>query len=307
MADKMDSAPQGQQLSALAAEPGMASIGGRVWHDANGNGVQDAGEPGLAWQSLYVYGYADDSTYMIATDADGDYQLDGLIAGAYYLQFQPRYNGQFTAQGAGDDPALDSDADATGRVDTFTLAAGEQRDTVDVGMVLTDLHDASISGRAWFDANANGRFDFGDEFDMPGIGVTLRDAGADALFGTGDDSTQRATTNGVGRYEFYDLPAGRYQVVFDAPADYRFTTPDVPTGYEGWDSDADAGGATPVIQLGMGDDVWEVADAGFMRPDGHNASVSGTAAYTARLWNVPEADVLAQLSDNFTRLFGVAP
>jgi TatD DNase family protein len=37
------------------------------------------------------------------------------------------------------------------------------------------------------------------------------------------------------------------------------------------------------------------------------ANVSGTAAYAARLWGVSEADVQAQLADNFTRLFGVEP
>lgn len=37
------------------------------------------------------------------------------------------------------------------------------------------------------------------------------------------------------------------------------------------------------------------------------ASVAGTAAYAAKLWNMPESDVQAQLSENFTRLFGVEP
>jgi TatD DNase family protein len=37
------------------------------------------------------------------------------------------------------------------------------------------------------------------------------------------------------------------------------------------------------------------------------ASVAGTAAYAAKLWNMPEADVQAQLSENFGRLFGSEP
>lgn len=37
------------------------------------------------------------------------------------------------------------------------------------------------------------------------------------------------------------------------------------------------------------------------------ANVAGTAAYAARLWGMSEQDAHAQLADNFTRLFGVAP
>lgn len=272
-----DFVAQSQQFQAPAADPGTARISGRVWDDANGNGLQDAGERSLAYQSLYVYGYADDKTYMIGTDGFGNYQVSGLIAGGYYLQFNRPYNGVFTAQGVGHDPALDSDADASGRVDTFQLAAGEQRDTVDVGMVLTDMHDASINGRAWFDGDANGQFGYGEEFMMPGVGVTLHDAGADGLLGTGDDSTQRTVTDGTGRYAFYELSAGRYQVVFDEPTGYRFTEQDVPTESEAWNSDVDARGVAPVIDLAMGDHVSAVADAGFMRPDGYDASVNGKA------------------------------
>jgi TatD DNase family protein len=37
------------------------------------------------------------------------------------------------------------------------------------------------------------------------------------------------------------------------------------------------------------------------------ANVKGTSAYAAKLWNMSEADVLAQLTQNFERLFLVAP
>jgi TatD DNase family protein len=37
------------------------------------------------------------------------------------------------------------------------------------------------------------------------------------------------------------------------------------------------------------------------------ANVAGTAAYAAELWGVPVAEVESRLSENFARLFGVAP
>jgi TatD DNase family protein len=37
------------------------------------------------------------------------------------------------------------------------------------------------------------------------------------------------------------------------------------------------------------------------------ANVAGTAGYAARIWGISEHDAQAQLADNFTRLFGIAP
>jgi TatD DNase family protein len=41
--------------------------------------------------------------------------------------------------------------------------------------------------------------------------------------------------------------------------------------------------------------------------DNEPANVAGTLGYAAQLWGVSEADALAQVSDNFAALFGVAP
>jgi TatD DNase family protein len=41
--------------------------------------------------------------------------------------------------------------------------------------------------------------------------------------------------------------------------------------------------------------------------DNEPANVAGTIAFAAELWRTDEASVLAQLSENFERLFGVAP
>ncbi len=60
-------------------------IGNRVWQDLNGNGSQDAGEPGIAGLQVVlrspgangVYGNGDDQTWMVTTDANGHYYFDG--------------------------------------------------------------------------------------------------------------------------------------------------------------------------------------------------------------------------------------
>ncbi len=63
----------------------FAQLEGLVWHDANADGVADAGEPGVAGISLYlVYDDDDeDSAVTATTDASGRYQFNYLCEGDY--------------------------------------------------------------------------------------------------------------------------------------------------------------------------------------------------------------------------------
>jgi uncharacterized repeat protein (TIGR01451 family) len=67
---------------------GNASVGDRVWFDANGNGLQDAGEPGIAGVSVSIYrdinknGVLDAGEPTLATqvtDANGNYNFTELL------------------------------------------------------------------------------------------------------------------------------------------------------------------------------------------------------------------------------------
>ncbi len=59
-------------------------IGNRVWNDLNGNGRQDADEPGIAGVTVVlrspgndgVYNNGDDQTWTVTTDANGNYYFD---------------------------------------------------------------------------------------------------------------------------------------------------------------------------------------------------------------------------------------
>jgi hypothetical protein len=69
----------------LDAEAG--EIGNRVWNDLNGNGRQDADEPGLSGVVVVlrspgmdnVYNTGDDQTWTVTTDANGNYFFDATI------------------------------------------------------------------------------------------------------------------------------------------------------------------------------------------------------------------------------------
>ncbi|WP_290439155.1 SdrD B-like domain-containing protein, partial [Arthrobacter sp. SW1] len=75
-----------------AAGPG--SIGDRVWSDLDSDGVQDAGEPGLAGvtvnlldgQGAPVNG-ADGQPVTATTDENGAYLFEGLQLGGYVVEF----------------------------------------------------------------------------------------------------------------------------------------------------------------------------------------------------------------------------
>lgn len=84
----------------------------------------------------------------------------------------------------------------------------------------------TLSGTVWFDANANGIQERGEQ-PVPNVTVTLKDAGLDGTSGTGDDSTVGSTTSDAnGRYAFTGLVANkRYFVEFTPPSGKIFTQP----------------------------------------------------------------------------------
>ncbi|PZP92129.1 MAG: hypothetical protein DI587_32895 [Variovorax paradoxus] len=133
----------------------------------------------------------------------------------------------------------------------------------------------SLGDRVWFDANGNGTQDTG-EAGVAGINVVLTGAGADGTFGTADDVFRATTTNAQGNYLFDDLASGQYRVTFNAGSTYTFTAADRGSN-DAADSDANASGATGVVQLGIGEHDLTV-DAGLVLRD------TNTAKLGDRLW-----------------------
>jgi hypothetical protein len=173
--------------------PAASSIGDRVWNDANGNGIQDAGETGINGATvrlLDAYGVLVATT---TTSGDGNYTFSGLIAGTYTVQVVP------ASLPAGVAPSYDLDGTGTPNSATVALAANTNRTDVDFGYKGT----ASIGDRVWLDANGNGAQDAG-EAGINGVTVQLLD-GANNVVAT-------ATTSGDGNYTFSNLNAGTYTV-----------------------------------------------------------------------------------------------
>jgi hypothetical protein len=73
--------------------PNNASISGRVYNDANGNGLRDVGEAGLGLWKLYIdknnNGKLDSGETTTTTDINGNWSFKGLAAGTYVIRVVP--------------------------------------------------------------------------------------------------------------------------------------------------------------------------------------------------------------------------
>jgi hypothetical protein len=187
-----------------------ASLGDRVWEDNNFNGVQDAGEAGIAGVKLTlkgagtdgVFGTADDTSAVTTTSATGNYEFNNLTAGKYQVVVGSTTGYTVTKQNQGSNDAIDSDIDASGASAVITLAAGEHNLTVDAGL----YRKASVGDKVWEDWNHNWVQDAG-EGGIGGIKVSLLSATGTVLATT--------TTNANGNYLFSNLDPGSYLLQFD--------------------------------------------------------------------------------------------
>ncbi len=249
------------------------SIGDFVWNDLNKNGVQEAGEPGIAGVVVRLVNAITNAIIATTTtDATGKYIFNDVPAGNYKVDFVTPGGYTITTKLNSNVTASDTDSDvdpATSTTATFTLAAGQRITTVDAGYWVTAGGTAQIGDRVWLDANQNGIQDAG-ESNVQGVTVTLYDAANTAI--------KMAVTDGNGNYLFTDLTAGNYTVGFsNIPAGFTFTAQGLGTAATGSDANP-ATGKTATIVLAAGQINLDV-DAGI------RSSMAGTASIGNRVWN----------------------
>ena len=121
-----------------------APIGDFVWLDTDGDGLQDAGEPGIAGVVVRLLDSSGARLDEVATDAGGHYELTPSAAGPFTLEVVLPDGYRPTVVDVGADEAVDSDADpgqvvtgpneTTVRVATADVGSTVDRD-LDVGLV----------------------------------------------------------------------------------------------------------------------------------------------------------------------------
>ncbi|MBE6759365.1 MAG: hypothetical protein E7554_04660, partial [Ruminococcaceae bacterium] len=126
----------------IALQIAFGEISGRIWIDANGNGLQDEGEKGLANAEVTLSG---DESFTAATDADGEYSFVKIPIGEYTVSFAPDLDVYALSKKDAGSDSLDSDAvlngtaaEITGIVIPNTDNLGKQTFTIenlDAGLV----------------------------------------------------------------------------------------------------------------------------------------------------------------------------
>ncbi|MBV6395470.1 MAG: hypothetical protein HFACDABA_01046 [Anaerolineales bacterium] len=249
-----------------------ASIGDRIWLDEDGDGLQDAGESGIANVTVELRdgvctpGVNCPTTI---TDSQGNYIFTGLAAGSYTVAV----TGGLPA-GLSANPTYDEDGIGTANTIAVNVSSSEEHVTADFGYNWAPTTDVTnpplnatgaIGDRVWIDADGDGVQDTG-EAGLAGATVTLVTPGADGIFGTGDDGTSTTTTDAAGNYIFDGLAPGAYKVQVLPPAGYtQKGDPDQPGALC---STCDNQTTTP-ITLAPGD-VYVNADFGYQLNSGAN-------------------------------------
>ncbi len=175
----------------VIVEPQLGSIGDTVWFDTDGNGVQDAGEAGIAGVRVFLTIPGTAGALEATTDANGLYRFAGLAAGAYDVTV--------------DITTAPTNSDLT-TVGAFavTLAEGDNHLEADFGFAQgAVLATAAIGDQVWMDTDLDGVFDSGEAV-LAGVTVSI----LNPVSGT----TQTAVTGASGQYLFAALTAGTYEV-----------------------------------------------------------------------------------------------
>jgi uncharacterized repeat protein (TIGR01451 family) len=223
----------------LPAGGGGGVVSGRVYVDANNNGVIDSGEQGIAGVTVTLTGTSSDNTTMsrvTQTSDDGSYFFtavppsDGI--GYTITEIQPSaYTDGKTTIAAGNPgetvsskPVAAAGADAITKV---TVPSGAVRSNYNFG---ERLAGTTLSGFVYVDSNDNGVKDTG-ESGIPGVTVKLSGTTA------GGASVNLSTTTAAdGSYSFTNLQAsnaGGYIVTEVQPTGYLDGKTSVATGNPG--------------------------------------------------------------------------
>jgi hypothetical protein len=271
----------------------VGALGDKVWNDLDGDGIQDANEPGVAGVTVTLYNSAGTAIATTTTDVNGNYLFPNLTPGNYSVGFSNLPAGfGFTAQDRGGNDVVDSDANpATGRTAQVAVTGGVTNTTLDAGIRQGNNSGlGSLGDRVWYDLNNNGNQDAG-ELGAAGVTVNLyNDANNDGVISGAELTPVRTTTtNALGEYLFDGLNAGNYQVGFTLPialSTYALSTTDA-GATDAVDSDGNpkntsvagnTAGAqtsyTALISLAQGEDNLSV-DLGLVPPSNTN-TLGGT-------------------------------
>lgn len=209
-----------------------AVLGDRVWLDENSDGIQDAGEAGIAnvqvtatWYGPDgLLGTADDLSYSTWTDSNGEYSFVNLPGGNYLVEVDV----DTLADGLEVNPTYDYDDIGTMHTAVVALTTGQEFDLADFGYNWSSLDEVNgetspstlvntVGDFIWLDADGDGMQDEGEP-GIPGVLVELTWYGPDGAPGGGDDVIYTTITDENGQYVFENLPDGTFSLTTALPS-----------------------------------------------------------------------------------------
>jgi len=201
----------------------MTELGDQVWHDRNGNGLQEEGEPGISGVQVRLLDTNGSVIQSKTTDFLGHYRFIDLTPDDYILEATTPEGFRPTQANIGQDENVDSDFQTPGSqtcspsseqpckpiTQIVNLSPGEVQMALDAGY----WQPAAIGGQVWDDENADGLQIVGEE-PLSAISISLFDSVGNLL--------RTTETNEQGRYAFEDLPPGIYRVELDLDDETSF-------------------------------------------------------------------------------------
>lgn len=277
------------------------TIGDLVWHDLNGNGIQDAGEPELDGVDITItkvfapFPFVEvdgvtpyDITPITSVASAPAYTFDNLTPGTYKLTFAAPTDFYFTQLDAGGDN-VDSDVNKlTNMTINIVCESGDVIDNVDAGLYTK----CSIANFVWEDLDGDGEQDPGEP-GLNGVDITINDEvlGGPPPFQVNGTTAYVAmtTSGGGGNYIFDNLPPGTYKLTFTPSSpDYFYTEQDAAGVSDDDDSDVNLMGMTAQITC-ISDQIIDNVDAGLFRA----SSIEGVA------WHDANADGIYDATEPF--------
>ncbi len=225
--------------------PSTLTITDRVWFDADGDTVQDGGEPGIANVTVNLLNSSGEVVASTTTNSNGDFTFSGVPEGSnYQLQISDRHNvldKMVETTGTGGNEAISgslSTAAAGGDSSVLNTVGDDGTPTFGYNQ------PGSIAGTVWSDADGSELQDNGE----PGIGgvtVTLTPPSFVDV-GAGVGVAISTVTAPDGSYQFEGLPPGDYAI--------DILLADRPAGTHTQDPDADDDHNT-VVTLPLGESI----------------------------------------------------
>jgi hypothetical protein len=233
------------------------SIGDRVWHDTNADGLQNNGETGVNGVHVCLEDEngnpildANGNQRCTDTNATGYYLFEGVVPGKYEVVFKVPTGTTITPYPQeGLDTAIDSNPiDDIGGIAKAPVTVGLGTHIYDIDMGLVYLSSGSIGDLIWIDTDKNGIQEVGEK-GLDGVIVNLYNVTTGKLLET-------IISHSGGKYLFEHLSKGEYIVEFVVPPElgYEFSKPKI--GTDNNDSDSNIyTGKTGIIKLKEGEHI----------------------------------------------------